>query len=83
MNKWLFKGSTPKQRTTARATTTRDSREAGLKVAGLIQTRKGEPFSWASKGCSAGNLKFFGVLKSLLGIDLDLSFFNNSYAPIL
>ena len=50
MNKWLFKGSTPKQRTTARASTTRDSREEGLKVAGLIQTRKGEPFSRASKG---------------------------------
>ena len=49
MNKWLFKGSTPKQPTIAKATTARDSREAGLKVAGLIQTRKGEPFSRASK----------------------------------
>ena len=50
MNKLLFKGSTPKQPTIARTTTARDSREAGLKVAGLIQTRKGEPFSRASKG---------------------------------
>ena len=46
----IIQGSTPKQPTIARATTARDSREAGLKVAGLIQTRKGEPFSRASKG---------------------------------
>ena len=79
----IIQGSTPKQPTIARATTARDSREAGLKVAGLTKLVRVNLLAWHPRVCSAGNLKFFGVLKSLLGIDLDLSFFNNSHAPNL